>query len=127
MSRQFSFISTGEAFRPSVTALPFAEAIDAGAIGTKGIHRGQPMPYGWARLDAASENDGHDALMALVATAASAKPILVAAGATDFVLWVTRSYREQCNEELSAEDLQAIASLGCALCYSAYLESTDGA
>jgi hypothetical protein len=46
-----TFSAKGSTFRPSLARLPFSSFHDTGAIGTCGIYRGVPTPYGAADFD----------------------------------------------------------------------------
>jgi len=121
MEYRLSFQIDGNEFKPSTIEFPFSSSYDVGNIQTRGKNKGFPSPHGQAMIEiCCSRDQGHEELAKICTLFKQLKPALIAAGADYFALWILRDYKDQCNEELSPEELQQIASLGCTLCYSAY-------
>jgi hypothetical protein len=125
--REYVFQASGPEFHPRSLSLGFIDAFDPGEVATFGPHAGSPAPLGSARYAPPDDRRGTgSALEAFTEYLAEIQPQLRAAGATAFILHVTRTFTGVCREELTRRELQAIARLDCHLFYSASPEIPSG-
>lgn len=110
----------GNKFYPSKVQADFSEAYDVGSILNSGRMKGQVSDHGVAIIHGQDRN-----IVDLCAKANAIKEALFSSGASEIELSILREYENQCNEELSVEEISAIAMLGCHLCYTAYQDDSE--
>jgi len=121
---QISFVASGSNFRPSTLRAPFSQSEEPGAIGISGRYRGMPVPEGSASLRVPeTEQDGIRYLCHLVLPL---MPSLRCAGATDFFVHITYSYKQQCSLGFDSQEMQMLAELGCEVSIDCVEEDPEG-
>jgi len=110
-SEYVTFMVQGDAFWPSKVNAPFSSASDPGAIATKGRFKGKPLPYGSARFDAPKEEAAKIAYLHRIVL--PLLPVLRAAGAEDFDLYISYEYDTQCAIGFTREEVKMISDLEC--------------
>ncbi|MBI4965357.1 MAG: hypothetical protein HY913_18920 [Desulfomonile tiedjei] len=119
----------GEEFSPAKaernSGMPFDEKSEPGEIATFGRFRGQPLPYGSAKL-ILREGGERGKLIdpEIISFVAKNLHHFRKAGATDIQIDIVVAYGGQCNLEMSPEFLNSVASLGIPLTLSCYEDET---
>lgn len=108
---QMTFSAQGDAFFPSRVNAPYSSSHDPGAIGTVGLYRDKPIPYGTADFDAPETESNKIAYLHQRVQPHLAA--LRAAGADDFRLHISYAYRDQCGLAYSPEEMRLMAELQC--------------
>jgi hypothetical protein len=102
----------GEAFRPGqaeqLTGLAFTEKNEVGDIAKAGRYKNQPLPYGWASFESPDEVEVPDRVLWLARQWAGKIDLARQCGAEDIHFWVGYFYDDQCNCDLSVEEIKAI-------------------
>lgn len=115
----------GEFFSPKIVDFKFDDTNERGDIHTIQPFRGKVMNYGSATYVVPLAIIQINPFKHLADTFEPLLPILIKAGATQWNIYVGRIYFEQCNEEISFEDISHIARLKCSLAYSAFKKSYE--
>jgi hypothetical protein len=116
----------GKCFSPALVekagGLSFRQQEEPGSIGTAGRYRGKPLPYGSAvlALSKAQSVDPRKSLDLLVETLRPSIKYLRKEGADNIVLHCDIFFENQCNFELSAEQIAAVAELHIPMTISCY-------
>lgn len=126
MGWQHTFRISGDRFLPSKVPFAFTEAWDPHTkVVRRGAFNGLPASYGYASYTVPASVDVLRRIEFLANTFVPLLPALRDSGADDWQVWITRFYHGQCNEEYRAEEIAAMARLGCAICYSAEAVSEE--
>jgi len=125
MAWQISFEIVGDHFNPALVDIHFADAHDATTISETGRYKGKAYGYGRASYIVPKEIPRLERFKHLATIFVPLFPQLKKAGADNWYINIGRLYYGQCNEELSFEELQAIAQLQCSLSYSAYIVDSE--
>jgi hypothetical protein len=121
----FSCSVQGDAFRPTEaerrTGIQFSEKNEPGEIGKLGRHKGQPIPFGSGTIE--SETTG-DAMNGSLSKFLDILKHCVfqwrELGAEVALLNIDVFYDEQCNLEISEENIAVLSELGLSLALSCY-------
>jgi hypothetical protein len=117
-----TFSAKGSTFRPSLARLPFSSFHDTGAIGTCGIYRGVPTPYGAADFDAPSNEE--EPILYLHRLVRPALGTLKELGADSFCLHI--SYEADSGSlGFSAAEIRMIAELECDVPIDLYIREEN--
>jgi hypothetical protein len=108
---------TGDKFSPSAaekrTGLVFARKVEPGEIGTSGLHRGEPVPYGYARLEFCNVRScSAPNFLKWLDDIRRSIPLFRKEGAEDIDLDFIVAYKAQCNLEAEPQFFLALAQLG---------------
>jgi hypothetical protein len=125
-----SCLVLGQNFSPAAfkkrSSVRLVDAHEPGAIGTIGIHRGKPTPYGSASIEVSdkAEKDWSrfDDLLTVIENCIST---LREAGADEITLSCSMFHDGQCNFGFSKEQLRRIAALNIDLPISCYSDEVE--
>lgn len=114
----------GEVFRPGqaeqLTGLLFTEKNEVGDSAKKGRYKNQPTPYGAASFDVPNEIAWSDRVLWLARQWTGKIDLARQCGAEDIHFWVGYFYDDQCNCNLSVEEIKAINVLSIPYLFSVY-------
>ena len=120
MAWHIAFIISGESFEPDKIDFEFSRSHRASDIATLGKNKGKPYGYGSASYVVSCQYSRQTAFHELAELFEPKLKELELAGADCWRIEIGRLYNNQCNEELSSEEIKQIARLECPLHYSAY-------
>ena len=120
----------GEAFQPGkteqLTGMLFTGKNEVGDIAKTGRYKTQPTPYGAASFDAPNEIECTNRVLWLAQQWAGKIEIAKQCGADTIHFWVGYFYVDQCNCDLSVEEIKAINALSIPYLFSVYLVNDLG-
>ena len=128
--RRFVFQATGPGFHPWQAGLTFSQSFEPGTVATFGGTSGRVAHFGGALYVVPDEIECQPRQSHYAAVFAHLSQVLAplrAAGATEFVLHMHRTFGGACNEEFTREELRLLASLGCHFFYVARTGSENDA
>jgi len=119
----------GEKFSPThaeeCTGLTFDQKNEVGEPGHTGRYKGQPKPFGAARLKAPTSLPDSDKILWLANVVMGKIERLAECGLEDAHFSVAYYYQDQCNCSLSKEESRAIADVGVDFWFSCYGVTED--
>jgi len=119
----------GENFSPKkameITGLNFIETNEPGDIGERGRYKNKPTPFGYGRLEPPENIPNEDRILWLANELNGKLEALYDLGSDEPHFYIGYFYKNQCNCELTKEELAAISKLGIAFCFSCYDISAD--
>ena len=114
----------GESFQPSkteqLTGMVFTRKNEVSDIAKTGRYKNKPTPYGAASFDAPNEIEVPDRVLWLAQQWAGKIELAKQCGAENVHFWVGYFYDNQCNCELSVEEINAINALSIPYLFSVY-------
>lgn len=119
----------GEKFSPACaeecTGFAFDDKNEVGDLGLTGRYKGQPTPFGAARLKPPPDVQDSDKIMWLATLLKDKIEQMAACGLEEAHFYVGYFYENQCNCTLTAQETKAIAEVGIPLCFSCYDVTED--
>jgi hypothetical protein len=114
----------GQKFSPASaeqrTGLTFDEKNEVGDLGRTGRHKGEPIPFGAARLEPPPEIPDEDKILWLAASLKGKMEAMEECGLEEAHFYAGYFYEEQCNCTLTASETKAIAEVGIPFWFSCY-------
>ena len=125
MSWKISFHVIGDDYSPKKVNFKFHEENEPDEIAQIGRFKGRKYGYGSSLYTVPNEIERLNVFQHLADTFEPMIKELKMAGAESWHIHIVRLYFNQCNEELSKDELVQIARLNCPLTYSAYSVSEE--
>lgn len=114
----------GDTFQPGraeeLTGLSFTEKNEVGDIAKTGRYKNQPLPYGASSFNAPNEIEWPNRVLWLAQQWVGKIDTAKQCGADNIHFWVGYFYDDQCNCNLSVEEIKAINALSIPYLFSVY-------
>ena len=114
----------GDRFSPAeaeqATGLKLSDKKEVGQLGDRGRYKGQPVPYGAARLIAPEDVLPYEKLTWVLDAALPHIAALRKLGAERAEVWIVEHFDGQMNMSYEPAELEKLARLGFPLCVSCY-------